>query len=253
MYVNDVPSSYIDLDDPDNVTFEYLEIMRLVIASLPDGPLAVTHLGAAGCTLARSIAHRRPHSTQIAIDLDPKLLEFTREWFDLPRSPALRLRPGDAREALVAMRSDSADVIVRDAFAGNATPDHLTTAQFVAEVRRVLKPGGLYLANVADRPPLGLTRCEVATIRDQFGPDARIGVITEPGILRGRRYGNVVIAATEIGGDTAVLDDPSLIRRLRTLAVPMSVVQGDELDQFAHGAAIRNDPPGGESTSVTTT
>ena len=69
----------------------------------------------------------------------------------------------------------------------------------VAQVARVLRPGGVYLANCADRPPLAGARAEVATLRAAF---ADVAVIAEPGLLRGRGYGNVVLAAT---------DDPDLL------------------------------------------
>ena len=154
--VNGVPSSYLDLADPTRLVFEYMQQMAAVIDRVGDagGPLDVVHLGAAGCALARAIDAERPGSRQLASSSTPSLPELVRGWFDLPRSPALRIRAGDARAELSTLPDASADVVVRDVFAGDTTPDHVRTREMVAQVARVLRPGGVYLANCADRPPL---------------------------------------------------------------------------------------------------
>jgi hypothetical protein len=247
--VNGVPSSYHDLDDPGFLDFEYMQQMAAFVEAMPVGPLRVVHLGAAGCTFARWIEHVRPGSTQIAVDLDGDLLALVREWFALPRAPRLRLRTGDARTELATLRDGWADVIVRDAFAPDTTPEHLTTTEFDAEVWRALSPGGLYLANVADRPPLPLTRAEVRTWEAQGARE--IVVSSEPALLRGRRYGNLVVAVrrpheagAERSADPDLADDAALGRRLRSLPVPAHVLGGQRLATFAASGAILRDRPG---------
>ena len=44
-----------------------------------------------------------------------------------------------------------ADLVVRDAFAGDGTPPHLATAEFTREVARVLRPGGRAVVALCDR------------------------------------------------------------------------------------------------------
>src|SRR5690606_28585540 len=130
-----------------------------------EGGLDAVHLGAAGCAMARYLDAARPGSRQIGIDIDARLLELVRDWFALPRAPRLRLRSGDARSQLSSLRTASTDVVIRDVFAGDRTPDHLMTHEFALEVLRVLRPGGTYLVNCADRPPLQTARSEIATLR----------------------------------------------------------------------------------------
>ena len=235
--VNGVPSSHLDLADPQRLEFEYMQQMRAVVELLPAGPVRAVHLGGAGCALARALDAARPGSRQLAVEIDPVLAELVRRWFDLPRSPALRIRVGDARAELASLADASADVVVRDAFADDGTPSHLATREFTAQVARVLRPGGVYLANCADRPPLALARSEAATIADVF---ERVAVIAEPGMLRGRRYGNVVLAATR---DEQLLGSPALARALRTQPVPARILLDDEVLAFVGHAAVRRDPP----------
>ena len=236
--VNGVPSSYLDLADPTRLVFEYMQQMAAVIDRLPPagGPLDVVHLGAAGCALARAIDAVRPGSRQLAIELDPELAQLVRGWFDLPRSPALRIRAGDARAELERLPDASADVVVRDVFAGDHTPPHVCTREMVARVTRVLRPGGLYLVNCADRPPLSLARSEAATLADAF---VHVAVVAEPALLRGRGYGNVVLAATDRDD---LLDDARLERQIRSLPAPARLLQGDDSRQFRRRAAVLHDP-----------
>ncbi len=237
--VNGVPSSYLDLADPTRLVFEYMQQMAAVVERVPEpgGPLDVVHLGAAGCALARAIDAARPGSAQLAIELDVTLTELVRRWFDLPRSPALRIRAGDAREQLSTLADSSADVVVRDVFAGDTTPGHVRTRTMVAQVVRVLRPGGLYLVNCADRPPLTGARAEVATLREAF---ADVAVVAEPGLLRGRGYGNVVLAATD---SPDLLGSAALARAIRSLPAPARLLHGAEVDAFAGDAAPLTDPP----------
>jgi hypothetical protein len=237
--VNGVPSSYLDLADPTRLVFEYMQQFAAVIDRFgrPGEPLGVVHLGAAGCALARWVHATRPGSQQIAVELDSTLPELVRGWFDLPRSPALRIRSGDAREQLASMPTASADVVVRDVFAGDATPPHVRTLEFTREVARVLRPGGLYLANCADRPPLTTTRAEVAALADVF---ADVAVIAEPSLLRGRGYGNVVLAGSD---DSALLGSATLDRAIRSLPAPARLLHGADLGAFRGASRPLCDEP----------
>ena len=235
--INGVPSSHLDLADPSRLEFEYMQQMATMIDRYgePGTPLRVVHLGAAGCTMARYVQAVRPGSHQLAIELDAALVGLVRTWFDLPRAPLLKLRTGDARAELAGLPSGSADVIIRDVFAGAVTPDHVTTIEFTRDVARVLRPGGIYLANCADRPPLDRARAEVATLRAVF---ADVAATAEPGQLRGRRYGNLVLAGTNRPGLLASAD---LARAVRSLPAPTRLLHGKELTAFAGHAVPRTD------------
>ncbi|MBN8881318.1 spermidine synthase [Salana multivorans] len=225
VYVNGVESSYIDLDDPHHLEFEYMQQMRLALGDLaePGSTARVLHLGGAACAFARALAEAAPGSRHVVVELDGRMAELAREWFALPRAPRLRVRVGEARASLATMRPGSFDAVVRDAFAGARVPTHLTTAQFLTAAADVLRPGGLYLGNLVDTPPLPVARREVATARAVF---PHVALAVEPPILKGRRFGNLVVLA----GDTEL--DAGLARRLLGLPAPVRLVTGRELDDF---------------------
>ncbi len=222
LHVNGVPSSSITLSDPQRLDYEYLDWMRRIIdVELPAGSLRAAHIGAAGYALARAIDSARPGSKQTAIDIDAKLLDFAREWFDLPRSPALALRAGDGAVEIGKFRPDALDVLVRDAFDHDSVPSSLQTAEFFAGCAVAVKDSGLYIANVPDSGDHRILRSELRGLGEHF---AHLAAATEPAILKGRRRGNVVVLASNTPPDVAGLD-----RSLRTAASSATFLAGADL------------------------
>lgn len=240
LLVGSTPQSYVDLDDPRYLEFEYMRrIGHLLDLAGPHGaPLRVLHLGGGALTLARYVAVTRPGSAQLAVDDDADLMDLVRERLPLRQAGRrrvrgatgrIRIRVGDARAVLAGLADASFDVVVADLFAGARTPGHLTSMEFSAEVRRALAPGGLFAANIGDGPPLAHTRRRVATVRALFADAA---LIADAAVLRGRRFGNLVLAASD-----SDLPGADLTRMLAADPFPARLVHGDELDTFSAGAA----------------
>lgn len=87
------------------------------------------------------------------------------------------------------------DLVVTDVFAGARTPAHLTSVEFVSLAARALGPAGVYTANIADGGALPFARAQVATVRSVF---PHVCVLAEPGVLRGMRFGNLILAASHV-------------------------------------------------------
>jgi spermidine synthase len=227
LLVDGTPQSHVDLDDPTHLEFEYVRRMGHVLdlAGEPGAPLDVIHLGGGALTLPRFVAVTRPGSRQRVVEIDQPLTDLVREYLPLPRGARIRVRADDARVGLAALHADSADVVVCDVFAGARTPAHLTSTEFAAEAHRVLRPGGVYAANVADGPPLRFARAQVATLRSVF---RHVCLLAEPGILRGRRFGNLVAVASD-----AELPIADFTRRCARDPMPSRVVHDEDLQHFA--------------------
>ena len=202
------PQSHVDLADPGLVTFEYVQHFCLAIASCSPAapaPLRVTHVGGAGLTLARWVQHTRPGSPQIVLEPDSALSAAVRERLPLPRGHRIRVRPVDGRTGVGDLGSASADVIVLDAYAAGRVPAELVTPAFLTDVARVLAPGGLLLANLADEPGLRWAARVLATMAavDGVGGLGGLAILSTHDVLKGRRFGNVVaVASRVVGGRT---------------------------------------------------
>ena len=156
LVLDDLRHAYVDLADPTHLEFSYTQILGDVAdAVAPDGaPVAAVHLGGGGFTIPRYLATTRPGSTNLVLELDPGVVDIAEDELGLVVGDDLRVVTGDARIALADVATDSADLVVGDAFGGRAVPWHLTTAEFVADIRRVLGADGVYAQNIIDQQPL---------------------------------------------------------------------------------------------------
>lgn len=235
LLIDGAPQSHVDLDDPAHLSFAYQRRLGHIIdlAAPPLQPLHVLHLGGGAFTLARYTAATRPRSTQQIVEIDAPLVQFVRDRLPLDPQARVRVRAVDAREGLGRFPDGWADLIIADVFSGARTPAHLTSAEFLAEVRRVLKPEGRYAANLADGPPLAHLRGQVATAAAVF---PELALAADPVVWRGRRFGNAVLLASALPLPVA-----EFTRRVASDPHPGRVEHGRALDDFTGGAAVVTD------------
>ncbi|MCT7354827.1 fused MFS/spermidine synthase [Streptomyces sp. 15-116A] len=228
--VDGAPQSYVDLDDPAHLEFEYARRLghALDVLGAPGRALDVVHLGAGALTLPRYVAVTRPGSRQHVVDADGELLRLVAEHLPWPEGAGIVLHAADARDWLERAPDGSADVVVGDVFGGSRVPAHLTSVGYVREVARVLREGGAYLANLPDAAPFAFLRSQLATLGTRF---EELVLIAEPGVLRGRRFGNAVLAASH-----RPLDVAALSRLTAADAFPARVAYGAALKEFVRDA-----------------
>jgi SAM-dependent methyltransferase len=244
LLVDGTAQSHVDLTDPTHLEFEYLRRIAHLLDALdppPPAPLAVLHLGGGAWTLPRYVAATRPHSVQQVVELDAALVELVRT-----RLPAdgleLDVRVADARAALADVPAGSYDALVLDVFAGARIPAHLTSVQFVRLAARALRPGGVYVANLADGAggggpaagALAFARGQVATAAAVFGEAA---VVAAADVLHGRRFGNLVLVA---GSDAAQVRG-ALARVARRVAADPFPARVEPGAAFAGAAGVVTD------------
>ncbi|WP_432161317.1 spermidine synthase [Streptomyces sp. NRRL F-5630] len=229
------PQSYVDLDAPQHLDFAYQRrIGHLADLLAPAGhPLRVLHLGGGALSLARYVAASRPRSTQQVAEIDAALTAFVRAHLPLDPRARVRVRAADAREVLAKLPEDWADLVIGDVFAGARTPAHLTSTEYLGEVRRVLAPAGTYVANLTDGPPLAFLRGQIATAAEVF---PELALAADPAVLRGKHFGNAVLAASAVPlplapYTRAVASDPH----------PGRVEHGRALRDFTGGATAVRD------------
>jgi spermidine synthase len=236
LIVDGTPQSHVDLDDPTHLHFEYIVRMGAVIDQLPAGPLTAVHLGAGALTVPRYIDATRPGSRQQVIEWEAPLAALVREHLPLPKGASIRIRIGDAREGvqkLPAALTGACDLVVSDVYSGAQTPAHLTSVEFYREVSQLLSPGGVLLINVADGPGLAFARRQVATVAAVL---PEVAVLADTQVLKGRRFGNLVVAAS-----ASPLPTEWLPRLLAAGPHPAKIAQGAEVKTFVQGALIVTD------------
>jgi spermidine synthase len=236
LWLNSARHSYVDLADPRHLEFAYVQwIGALADVAAPAGrPVDALHLGGGGFTLPAYLTATRPGSRHVVLELDRELVALDRAELGLRSGPDLRVEVGDGRVRLAARPDASAALLIGDAFGHLVVPWHLATRELVADVRRVLRPGGVYAQNVIDYPSFRFIRAEVATVADVF---PYVALAAVPDALAGQRGANFVIAAS-----ARPLPLAAWRERLAVVAdEPVTVLHGDALAEFVDGARVLTD------------
>lgn len=236
--VDGTPQSHVNLDDPAELFFEYVQRMGHVIDQLgmPGEPITAVHLGAGALTLPRYVEATRPGSRQQVIELESDLVDFVRAELPWSKKASIRVRHGDAREVLGKLPPGlhgTVDLVVVDVFSGARTPAHVTSAEFYRLAADLLSPRGILLANVADGPGLAFARSAAATISSVL---PSVAVLAETQILKGKRFGNLVMV-----GSASDLPFEWMPRLLAAGPHPSKVVMGPEMREFIAGASVVTD------------
>lgn len=252
--VNGTPQSHVNLRNPSELFFEYVRRIGHVIDLFkPKGDaISALHLGAGAFTLPRYVAATRPGSRQQVVELEGALVDLVREIAPLPKRASIRVRYGDAREVVSRLphgMHGAMDLIVVDIFAGARTPAHVSSVEFFELLRPLLAPDGLVAVNVTDGPGREFAKQQAATLTAVFGA---VAAVSEPQVLKGRSYGNVVLVAWSParadGGSRAA--DPVVDWLPRVLAGgphPARMLVGRELDHWMAGARPVTDADASES------
>ncbi|MCU1409566.1 MAG: spermine synthase [Rhodoglobus sp.] len=236
--VDGTPQSHVNLEDPTELFFEYVQRMGHVIDQLgmPGEPITAVHLGAGALTLPRYVEATRPGSRQQVVELESDIVDFVRAELPWSKKASIRVRHGDARAVLGKLPPGlhgTVDLVVVDVFSGSRTPAHVTSIEFYRMAVELLSPRGIILANVADGPGLAFARSQAATVSAAIG---NVAVLAETQILKGKRFGNLVLV-----GSASELPFEWMPRLLAAGPHPSKVVMGPELREFVAGAPVVTD------------
>ena len=171
------------------------------------------------------------------VEIDEILAARVRVWFDLPRSPRLRIRVGDAAEVVGGLRPGQWDVIVRDVFNGGSVPATCRNRAFLSSCLEALVPGGLLLVNTSSTPRTQ-AGAEIEALTQALEGDASgLAIVADPATMRGRRRGNLVLVARR--EPFAAVELEEIERAVRRLPLPVRT--------WSPGDAAVPHPEGGSS------
>lgn len=229
LMLDGVRHSYVDLEDPAHLEFEYV---RAIVAGIDSrfeaaAPLTVHSIGAGGLTLPRYLAQDRPGTTGTVSEVDPEVIRLDREELALPADLGLDIRVEDGRLGLRSLPPGGADVVIGDAFGGMSVPWHLTTREAALDIDQALAGDGIYLLNLIDFGPLDFARAKLATLRDTYPHVA---------LAWHGSGGNLVAAASRIPIDPSAWESG-----MRSRGLTWTVLSGADLDEWIGDAPILTD------------
>ena len=239
LYVDGTPQSHVELERPEWLGFEYVRrIGHAIDLVRPEGePITAVHLGGGALTLPRYVAATRPGSRQQVVELESELVDLVREHLPLPRNAQVRVRHGDAREVLAKLparprrrgRHRRRRHLLGRAHAGARDERRVLRA----DRRRGSPPAASSRSTSPTAPASRFARSQAATLAHVF---PHVAIAADTSMLKGRRFGNVVMYASH-----DELPFAGLPRRLASDPAPAKLVDGAELRRFIAGAPVVTD------------
>jgi spermidine synthase len=160
-------------------------------------------LGLGGGSTAGYLQRRVPGLRIDSVDIDPAIPEVAERFLMFKPRPEDRVIISDARSFLRGSE-ERWDLIFSDTYIGLSVPFHLTTVQFLDEVKRHLAPDGVFMLNLAAGLGDPFSQAMYNTVRDRF---------QSVYLFRVRGAANVLVLAAE----RPMLQPPQLAARAREL------------------------------------
>jgi spermidine synthase len=137
-----------DVKQPERIVMNYPQMMLGALFAKPD-PQSILIIGLGGGTLPRALKEVVPDARIDVVEIDPAVVKVARRFFDLGDSSTLNVIEADGRvQVKRALRQQQRyDMIMLDAFDHEYIPEHLLTREFLLEVKGLLTPSGVLVAN----------------------------------------------------------------------------------------------------------
>lgn len=137
----------ISLDKPDGLLFEYTRMSFISLAFLNDVPEDVLFVGLGAGSMPRYFIRYYPEVKTDVVEIDPDIVEVAKEYFHFQETPNMKVHVQDGRIFIKRTR-EQYDLIFLDAYQTDYIPFHLTTIEFLREVKKKLKEGGVLVSNI---------------------------------------------------------------------------------------------------------
>jgi len=197
-----VPQSAVRLRDGE--TAMPYNLSTPVLFLIAERPRRALLIGLGGGTVGRYLQSRYPDLDVQYVEIDSAVSRIAERFLFFRPGPRMRVAVEDGRQYLHASR-EKWDLIYADAYIGQSVPFHLTTAEFLDEVKSHLNPGGAFGLNLAAGLTDPFSQAMYRTVRSRFDAVYTFAVRQGP---------NALLVASP---DAAPLSNADLVQRGRDL------------------------------------
>lgn len=153
MILDNLVHSLNDIEDPRYLDYPYIriyeEVVRWQAGKRPD--LKVLFIGGGAYTFPRYMEAEYPRAEIDVVEIDPEITRVTYEYMGLSRNTRIRSFNEDGRWFVMNCKENGKyDFIFGDAFNDLSIPYHLTTKEFAEQLKSIMKPDGILVANLID-------------------------------------------------------------------------------------------------------
>ena len=138
----------IYLNAPDKLLFEFTQMGFVSLAFLDRDPKDVLFVGLGAGAMPKYFTGRYPDAVIDIAEIDPDMVTVAQKYFYFKESESMKVHVDDGR-LFVKRAKKKYDWIILDAYQNDYIPFHLTTLEFLKEVKSKLKDDGVVVANIA--------------------------------------------------------------------------------------------------------
>ncbi len=137
----------IYVNAPDKLLFEFTRMGFVSLAFLDREPKEVLFVGLGAGAMPRYFNARYPDANVDVVEIDQDMMTVAQKYFLFRERGNMKVHIDDGR-LFVKRSRKKYDVIVLDAYQNDYIPFHLTTLEFLREVKSRLKDDGVVVANI---------------------------------------------------------------------------------------------------------
>jgi spermidine synthase len=136
------------LHDPDKLIFDYTQMMLSGLYLNPN-PQRILVTGEGGATIVSALQEMLPNTQIDVVEIDAAVDRVAREFFEFKPGPKTRVFIEDGRVYVkrAAAQRPNYDMVLLDAFDADYIPEHMLTQEFLNEVKAIMAPNGVIVAN----------------------------------------------------------------------------------------------------------
>ncbi len=172
MVLDNLIHSYVCLEDPLHIEYEYERIYSDVLKwkFKRDENFKSLTIGGGGYTFPRYMEVVYPKAQIDVVEIDPEVTNIVYKHLGLSANTRINSYNTDGRWFVMNCK-EKYDLIFTDAYNDLSIPYHLTTKEFVAQLKSILNPDGLIMSNIIDNFQVGaFLPSYIRTLREVFGP-----------------------------------------------------------------------------------
>jgi spermidine synthase len=157
------------LHDPNKLIFDYTQMMLAGLYLNPK-PKRILIIGEGGGTIPTALQEMLPDTQIDLVELDEAVDRIAKQYFDFKPGPKMKVTISDGRVYVkrAANEKPNYDIVMLDAFETDYIPEHMLTKEFLDEVKAIMAPNGVIVANTFSDS--ALYDHESVTYRAVFGP-----------------------------------------------------------------------------------
>lgn len=242
-----LPQGGMRISAPDQLAFEYYRMSLTGLIFLDTEPMDILVIGLGAGAIPRYLNRYYPNAAIDIVEIDPEMLQVAQTYFFFRENAMMRVHINDGR-IFVKRAKKKYDLVLLDAYRNGSIPFHLTTKEFLSEVKKILKPNGVVVSNILSERMNQFHDSMIVTYQDAFqhlylfnGKESGNYAFIATEQKRGKGYRDVLEKAKRITAGKRWDVDLSLIAEECSCRYPSKEIQADILtDDFAPVDILRN-------------